>query len=274
MANPESYSLRRFATWAKSRFSELSKPDGGKLSFPGNQPGLNEELDLMLEAEQLTEVVQRAEPQCGKRPYWLDPHYYVFRALDGLGKRYAKAATAVHGQVQAFVDRHPSILDLSFSNDAPLASGPTRLWLTQASSAGGGANGDGAAPGVEQVMEAALGQGRVLLLQGEFAKAVAVVREVLDELPGRRGDFLSRLAMARLCLEGGKPSLALSQLKRLQGECDKYALEDWEPDLAVQLLRLRWQSLKNQPDDQEAADALFERLCGLDLEAALALKNQ
>jgi len=276
LANPDAYTLRRVATWHKSKLSDVAPPQDGKLSFPGNVPGLTETLDQLLEGGEHEEVIRRAEPETSERPFWIDPHYYVFRALDESGKRYKQAALAVQGQVAAFVARNQQVLDLSFSNDAPLASGPARLWLSQAQGGGGGAGGNGAGPAsIEQVIEGALGEARQLLLSGEFAGAVESVSQALEGAHrGRRGDFVSRLALARLCLEGGKPAMALAQLNRLQQDCDRFALEEWEPDLAVQLLELRWRSIKSHPTDQESADELYERLCGLDLAAALALTNQ
>src|SRR5690606_514013 len=124
---------------------------------------------------------------------------------------------------RAFAARHPQALELSFSNDAPLASGPTRLWLSQGSGGGGNGNGGAAASaGVEALIEAALGQGRALLLQGDFPQAVLSTRNALGAVRGRRGEFVARLALARLCLEGGKPELAQAQLVRLEADCERF----------------------------------------------------
>ncbi|HBP23655.1 MAG TPA: hypothetical protein DEA08_38495, partial [Planctomycetes bacterium] len=269
--NPDSYSLRRFATWNKSKFSEIRQPEGGKLSFPGNKPGLLEKLDEQLANEEWQAVLQAAEPECSQRPFWVDPHYYVFRALEGLGKRYAAAATAVEGQARAFAASHPAALELRFSNDAPLASGPTKLWLSS-SGGGGGEGGDGAG-GVEGKLLAALGEARQQVLSGELGPAVETVRGALNGARGRRADFLLGLTLARLCLDGGRPELARSQLDRLASDCERYQLADWEPELAVQLLELRWRSLKDSPAEGEDPDALYSRLAALDLSAALALTD-
>ena len=85
--------------------------------------------------------------------------------------------------------------------------------------------------------------------------------------------------MARLCADSGRPNLAIPQLEALDGEAERNGLEQWEPELAVEVVKTLWQcysSLSKTGGEamSEKATHAYSRLCRLDLTTAMTLDGK
>ena len=86
--------------------------------------------------------------------------------------------------------------------------------------------------------------------------------------------------MARACHDAGQVELAMHQLESLDRESEQYHLDDWEPELSVQVVSLLYRSRKKMleglqvppPEAVEAASRAYARLCRIDPVAAMELK--
>ena len=264
-----SYTLRRVSVWGG--LTKLPDSQNGQFSFPGGNAGSLQAMEAALEEGQFQALLDLAEPLAGQQRLWLEPSYYAWRALEGLGKRYERAQAAVLGQLLYVVTRHPGLAETSFKNGIHVLSPQGRLWLKSNLKSGQGAGSEGGS----DPLTAALGAARDQLLSGGLPEAIQTLGERLGAGSGARDRFRIRLAQARLCLEGGRPEFARAQLIGLDQERERFALDAWEPELTAELTTLEWQALQamnpKPKDAAERAAALHERLCQLDLTAALSL---
>src|SRR5205814_4547550 len=143
----------------------------------------------------------------------------------------AAARRAVGAEVVRLVSGCPSLLEIKFSDGTPMAGEPTRLWILHelgalpAKAPSAGANG----------LEAALAEARKLVARKSFPEAAALLQKESRSAVNRRDRFLGRLYLAKLCAEAGRVDLALPQLEGLDEEGRKFALEEWEPSLALEI---------------------------------------
>jgi len=88
--------------------------------------------------------------------------------------------------------------------------------------------------------------------------------------------------MATLCLRANQPALARPILEGLQQEIDRYALETWEPVLALEVwqnLHKCYESLAAGPPGParqaylEGTQRVFEKICRVDVRHALAMSG-
>ena len=84
--------------------------------------------------------------------------------------------------------------------------------------------------------------------------------------------FFWLLSQARLCFLAKKYELAKTQLEALDHELQQAGLHHWEPDLALEVLRLLHSCCELLPQNhavRERKDEVYRRLCHLDLEVVL-----
>jgi hypothetical protein len=87
--------------------------------------------------------------------------------------------------------------------------------------------------------------------------------------------------MAKLCLEAGNVKLALPQLESLDEEVSQFSLEQWEPELALEVIRTLYQCRRKLIQDIKQSSVevttivndLYARLCRLDALSALNLDS-
>jgi len=263
--DPLGYQLSRLAVWLD--VVEAPPSADGVAQVDGGDPAFAAEQEARLDKGDYAAVLADSEARLANDSLWLDLSFFVFRAMEGLGRPYAAARKGVEDLVAWLVRRVPALLDLRFASGTPMAGEAARLWilnelvaLPQKGAAGGG-----------RPSEAALAEARKLAARKEFEKAAAMLQKVLQGLTNRRDRFAGRLDLSKLCLEGGRAELARPLLEALDQESRGFPLEDWEPALCVELARelVKCYSSLSLPEKAEEA---YGRLCRLDLSAALALK--
>ncbi len=264
--DPLAYQLSRLAVW-----SDVVGPppsEGGVAQVAGGDPDFAAGQEALLDKGEYSAVLEASEGRLASDSLWLDLNFFVYRAMEGLGRPYAAARKAVEDLVAWLVRRVPELLDLRFAGGVPMAGEAARLWIVselgaQASKAAAGSGG--------RPMEGALAEARKLAARKEFDKAVGILQKLLQGLSTRRERFAGRLDLAKLCLEGGRPELARPQLEALDQEARRFPLEEWEPGLCVELATelVKCYSALSVPEKLEEA---YGRLCRLDISAALALK--
>ncbi len=89
---------------------------------------------------------------------------------------------------------------------------------------------------------------------------------------GERERFHWQLAQARFCFQARQYELAFHQLESLYQVLHGSDLERWEPDLAMTVLQLLLDCCNKLPGNpilRQRKSEIYQRLCHLDLEAAL-----
>ncbi|MGH9360874.1 MAG: type VI secretion system domain-containing protein, partial [Thermoanaerobaculia bacterium] len=107
----------------------------------------------------------------------------------------------------------------------------------------------------------------------KLPQATAFFQKEMQAAPLGRERFIWKLELARICWEGGRPDLAAPQLESLDQEVARHGLEEWDANLAVEVVKLLWScysAASNREGSSEKALRMYERLCRLDLSAAMA----
>jgi type VI secretion system protein VasJ len=262
-ADPSAYRLLRTVLWED--LHDLTPGAEGKLEAGGGEPGFEEQMDALLEKGDFAAALKEAESRLPAQPLWLDLNFIVSRALEGLGRSHQAARKAVGDELSAFVRRIPKLMDCKFSDGTPLAGPSASTWILNELAPFAGKAAGGTAQG-------ALGEARKLLARKQFADATKIMIRELEKLSGRRDRFLCRLGLAKICIEGGKPDLALPQLLALDEEARKSGLEEWEPAVSAELAQELWRCFKASPTP-EKADEYYGRLCRLSPGDALGVNG-
>jgi hypothetical protein len=85
-----------------------------------------------------------------------------------------------------------------------------------------------------------------------------------------------RLDLVQLCIEAGKMEFAFPQLEQLEQEITQFSLEEWEPELATNVIHCLMQcssGAKPAPALAERSKEIYARLCRLDPAAAVTTQG-
>jgi type VI secretion system protein VasJ len=268
-ADPLAYQLERALYWGA--VAELPEPMPA-----GGDATLIPAWETALRKKEYQRVLDETEARLPTDPLWLDLNLFGCRAMEGLGASFDSARQAVGAQVAALVRRIPDLTKSAFEGGVPVASEVARQWIDHELLGGvpKGAAGGAGPDRLEETMQEA----RKLATRGKLPAATAMIQKELQAVPPGRARFLWRLGLARLCADSGRAALAVPQLEALDGEAERGALEQWEPELAVEVVKLLWQcysSLSKSGEGMaEKAGRAYARLCRLDLTTAMALDGK
>lgn len=226
---------------------------------------------------------------CGRM--WLDLQRFTWRAAYANGQ-YA-VATAVVSTVRGLLLDLPELRTMTLDDDTPAGNAETQQWIdaevlppapveevVEASEpepelepvyvpppASVSSNGVPAAP---DIYETALG----VLKQGRMNEAISMLVRDSELQPSGRARFHRRVQMAQLCLAADQAAVAYPVLRDLSSEIERRALETWESGEALaQPLSLLLRCLQQRKGTEEEREAIFDRLCRLDPQAALTVKR-
>jgi len=187
-------------------------------------------------------------------------------------------------ELSLLLRRLPKLSSLMFSDGTKFADPATEAWIEEtvlpALGAAGPAEPAVPVPQDETLLAEGFDEAKRVLAKGDLAGAIAVLKEGASQDPSGKVGFRRRLFMAALCLRGNQPAMARPILEGLQGEIDRYALETWEPSLALEVwqnLHKCYESLATGPPGPakqayvEASQRVFEKICRVDVRHALAM---
>ena len=215
------------------------------------------------------------EASIARAPFWLDGQRLAWECLSELDAE--QAMREVEIQLALFLQRMPGLDELRFHDGTPFADAETRAWISarvmphlqQAQAPSESLNNQsGVTPAWEEALRDALPQ----LKKDGLKSAVQQLKHGLNQAQGGRERFFWQLTLARLCFQAKKYDLAKTQLETLDQTLQVSGLGDWEPDLALEVLRLLHNCCELLPQNhavRESKDEIYRRLCHLDLEVVL-----
>ena len=215
------------------------------------------------------------EASIARAPFWFDGQRLAWECLQELNADLAMRELEV--QLALFLKRLPGLDELRFHDGTPFADAETRVWISAqvlpildpAPVATERENAQaGAIPPWEEALQAVLPQ----LRKDGLKPAVQHLKKGLATARGGRERFFWQLTLARLCYQAKKYELAKTQLETLDQTLKATGLADWEPDLALEILRLLHSCCELLPQNhatRESKDEIYRRLCHLDLEVVL-----
>ena len=277
--NPAPYLMLRGLRWGELRAAgEGYDPDSSLLEAPPT--ATRQALKRLAGESEWQQVLDTAETAmgapCGRA--WLDLQRYAATACDNLG-HYA-AAWAIKSEVRALLSDLPRLLDMSLSDDTPVANAETRTWLkefltpaTPYSQSPAREASDEETLGTEDVPDAfqlALDAAR----SGQVRDAIEILNREAAQEPSGRGRFRRRVQLAQVCMGAGEEAIALPILEELANEIERRKLEEWEPpDVIAQALSLLYRSMDKNNTSAEEKQKVYGRVCRLDPVEALALRR-
>ncbi|MGH1451405.1 MAG: type VI secretion system protein TssA [Pseudomonadaceae bacterium] len=223
--------------------------------------------------EQLCELLRDLENSVARSPFWLDGQWMVWQCLDALGAGEAQRELEV--QVQLLLRRLPGLEQLRFHDGSPFADEQTQAWLAEVVTAPANAPTVAAAgtPDDQQLpWDEALKAAAMLWRKENLKAGVAMLKQGMQTASSERQRFHWQLAQARLCHMARHYELAAYQLEGLYQTLHETRLDRWEPKLAISVLQLLHDCYERLPRKQggpERRQDIHQRLCQLDLEAAL-----
>ncbi|MGB9595024.1 MAG: type VI secretion system protein TssA, partial [Candidatus Poribacteria bacterium] len=285
--NPIPYKLSRVIKWYP--IAKLPPATDGKTQLPGILPQLVQAFQNLLNGNEWDTLLRQSEANFPNAPLWFDLQRFIDRAMMELGPSYEFARQVVREEVANIVRRLPGILDLQFKNGIPFADGQTKMWIeaevlpsiaTVGSEQKETKSSDETTSKKDGIAEI-VAEARRIVAGGKLEDALSLLNGHLANASLRREQFLWRLNLAKLCLDAGNARLALPQLESLDEEVRKFSLEQWEPELAVEVLKSLLQCRKKlmadikqpSPELMSIISELYSRLCRLDVVSALNLDS-
>ncbi|MBN2194441.1 MAG: type VI secretion system protein TssA [Polyangiaceae bacterium] len=259
------YRLQRLGLWLVVQ--QAPPNEGGKTKIRGPGDAVKR-LETMQSAEQWLPLLLACESMSNSSIFWLDLQRLSALAMDRLGALFIPAREIVGREVVTFLERFPAIPDLAFADGTPFANPATRAWLKEETTKhAGGSGGGGSSRLSEEDEEIAkrFAEAKDLVAKGKVADGLALGAQLATRGADGRMRFRSRLTVAKLALQGSKPEVARPLFRALQAECERYQLDDWEPNLAAEV----YAGLLASAAPKEDTGLAFERLCRLDPAAAL-----
>ncbi|MEK7397553.1 MAG: type VI secretion system protein TssA [Candidatus Poribacteria bacterium] len=285
--NPIPYKLSRVIKWYS--VVKLPPATNGKTLIPGIVPQLVQAFQSLLNSSEWDKLLKQSETNFSNALFWFDLQRFVDRAMTELGAPYNLARQVVREEMANLVRRLPGILDLQFQNGIPFADGQTKMWIesevlpsvASTSSESKETNKSGETAPKNDIIIETVAEAKRIAVGGKLEDALSLLNGHLADASLRREQFMWRLNLAKLCLEVEKTKLALPQLESLDEEVRQFSLEQWEPELAVDVLRSLLQCRKKlmqdikqpSPELTSIISELYSRLCRLDVISALTLDS-
>lgn len=282
---PWPYRMVRAATWMTLQMP--SPLNDGLSRIPPPAPHLVHRYRELEDKGLWPQLLEQVESQFPHLPFWLDPHRMVAHALEQLGSSFGLAKEAVEDEIKALVRRLPELPACRFSDEMPFADEATRRWLdelqrTQVEAAASDGRGKVKLIGNgERLAELRL-QAVTLVEQGQVREAIGLLQKESGSVASERDRFLLGLETAKLCLRAGYPNVALSQLEGLDEHISRFALDQWEPSLCLDVWKTMWQLLEQLgkdskrpvPEWSSRREALYRRICRVDVLSAWDMETK
>ncbi|PTT45769.1 type VI secretion system protein TssA [Aeromonas sp. HMWF016] len=217
------YRLRRHAIWAGITTPPMTAQGNKTQLAPMSVDMVDEYRAAMNAADQ--GLWQRIEQSLTLAPYWFDGHMLSAMVAQKIG--FGTVAQAIMQELDTFLQRLPTLRELTFSDGTPFLSAECSRWLQPAK--GGSSDGQG---GCSLAEEVALRHGE----QG-VAAALALLDERMAQLKEPRARFHAQLVQAELLEQEGMNSLARQHYQHLWQEATRLGLSQWEPGLVSRLER-------------------------------------
>jgi type VI secretion system protein ImpA len=286
--SPVAYLLQTGLRWGELRAREGMMD----ASYPPPPTDARQQLRRALTECNWSELLRASVAAAGE-PWggmWLDLQRYVWKASLELG--YGAITSSVLSSLGALLRDFPSMAELSFNDDTPVANAETVRWLREtvlpkpaetdppvelvygeeagqkfaqqvALRDGHTAVQDAAVPDTLEIA-------RGLIQQGRAQQAIQLlVRDAAQQESGRLR-FQRRTQVAQLCLAAGYESVAAPMLEQLAGEIEQRKLEGWESsELLAPPLTLLLKCMQGKGEEEQRRQEIFDRLCRIDPTAAM-----
>jgi type VI secretion system protein VasJ len=274
------YRYRRIAAW--SVVSAIPPESNGQTQIPPPAPQILQSLLNFKENGNWNALIIAAEQRLSQFIFWFDLNRLVAEALDSLGDGYVNAHEAVCQETALFIHRLPALIDLNFSDGTPFADSETRQWLNNISLEAGSVQ-DAVVPtlatskstGETDRMANTLAEAQTLAKKKKLLEAVQLLQKGLKNCVSQQETLMWRLALCRMLIGSKRTDMALPHLELIIKDIETYRLETWDPQLALEGLKLVWTGYSSHTgsDAKRTAEVVLSQIAQLDPAEALKLSK-
>ncbi|WP_428739513.1 type VI secretion system protein TssA [Sulfurimonas sp.] len=214
-------------------------------------------LNELLENDEQEEAFRFLQNTLERSPYWLDGHYRAFEMLKKFNKK--QEAQELKNALIAFVESNKGVDHLNFKDGTPFLS--NTLVTDQESSttvATKSTDNTEFSQKVRQIIQNHHTKEAIQLLQNEYETALS-----------HEDKFKLRLEVVKTNMVKKQSNVVTAFLEGLERDVEKYHLDEWSPDLALEVYKLLIKHFDGQKDKKETYDKAYERVCQLDISYAL-----
>lgn len=279
--NSLSYRCTRLSVW--STVETLPPVLDGKTRISPPAPQAVKALHDLRQKGDWEALAKAAERRLAQFIFWLDLNRFVAEALVSLGGGYREAHDIVCRETAFLLHRLPGLGGLSFSDGMPFADPETKQWL-KGIEFGASAVIDeptfkvefGLTDADEDQMAETIQKAQDLAKEKKFVEAVESLQEELRKSSSQKKTLQWRLALCQILMSSKQANLAAPHFEQVLQDIELYRLEEWDPDLALEVLKLVWvgfNTLTDKAYKSKAADIL-NRIARLDPAEALRVGNR
>ena len=278
--NAMAYHYRRTAAW--SLVSAPPPESNGQTRIPPPAPQVRQALLDFRDSGNWNALIMSAEQRLSQFPFWFDLNRFSAEALASLGDGYQNAYEAVCLETAFFLYRFPTLAELSFSDGCPFADQETRQWRNDiaigadsAAEAGVAMSEPANAADETDHMADTLAKARGLAKKKKLPEAVWLFQAELKNCSSQRETLMWRSALCRILIGSKRTDMALPHLELILKDIETYRLENWDPQLALEGLKLVWTGYTHHTDKQVKRDAqsVLSQIAKLDPTEALNLSK-
>jgi type VI secretion system protein VasJ len=263
--NPIPYRLNRIVAWIP--IDELPTAEGGKTMIPPPDEQIISAMATLYDNSNWEDLADSCESNVRQFLFWLDLSRYVAECMEQLG--HEDVCKAIEMETLLFVQRLKGIEQLCFSDGTPFADGVTKEWLSKLVHKGSGNGpqaGTGDAGSVRQLIAQNMDEAQQLIKQKQPDKAIALLMECSSKSTSERERFLWKMSVCRILINLKKHQIASSYIDEMLDYIEKFKLEIWEPDNAIEALSLALTGLRLQKNDQHESliESIIKKISMLD----------
>jgi len=222
------------------RWGGLTLPphDQGQTRVPSPRDGAVAALEQQCRAdapEALLDLCESLFMEPGGQ-FWLDLQHQCSQAAAAAGLE--DMQRFIDGQTRLLLERFPELDSLSFEDGRPFASPATRSWLDELGNTNPKeASQPGPAPldDWDVQLTELIQKARSLAVQKKLSQALNLMRTLPAQSKAQR--LRLQLTQAELCLQGGRPDVALPLAQHLEEQSAGLRVEHWDQSLALEIWR-------------------------------------
>ncbi len=277
--DPTGYRLTRIACWTTIK-SPPPVVEENRTAIPAPVYQLKNTIEELQGRGNMEGLLNLIDGSIPRYPFWLDLNRMTAQALSGMGERYRTACDAVCMETANFLARVPGIERLAFQDGTAFADDDTKSWLKTLGpgtalseamavvSSGGFSEREGR---MTEIFDAARG----LVQNQKVSEALSVLQKELDGGSSGKAKLLWRLGLCRILVEAKKARLAVPHLEKILKDIDSFHLEEWEPELALDGLRVAWAGFNAAADESygKRIEEILDRIALLNPAEALRLAS-
>lgn len=243
-AKASGYRIMRCIRW--DHLEKAPKAENGRTLLSSPDEGQRKLFVNLLERKDWKQMLERSEAvfSSGAAHLWLDLQCYSSCASRALG--YDEVHEAIVYETERLLNRIPGLSSLSFSDGFPFCDEMTKSWIeTEVKRFKGREESSCRKTGqeedaFEEERTAAVG----LVAEGRFEEAIEAVQNGKPPVNAREG-FRRSLLIAEILLKASQADSASVVLESLEERIERFRIDLWEPELAVDTWALLWKACRD-----------------------------